>query len=202
MRKIIVSEMVSVDGFYSGPNGELDWHVVDEEFNAYAKKLLDDADILIFGRRTYEMFASFWPRVLEESASSSAASPHGPGYSPQMRAMAVWLDKTPKLVFSRTLAEVGWRGARLLRQIDAAEIEALKRQPGENMIMFGSGQVASRLTELGLIDEYQLVVNPLFLGSGRALLGAISKSVRLELLEAKSFASGNVMLRYAPTARH
>jgi dihydrofolate reductase len=195
MRRIVTFDHVTADGYFAAPDGNLSWVVQDEEVGKAGMAGMPGCDAILFGRRTYEMFAAFWPHALDDSPA--APNPHGPGRSPQMRAMAVWLNETPKLVFSRTLTDVTWKGSRLLREIDAAEIEALKRQPGKDMIMFGSGSIASQLTDLGLIDEYQLVVSPLFLGSGRALLGAVSKSVRLELLEAKPFASGNVMLRYA-----
>ena len=112
--------------------------------------------------------------------------PHGAGRrSPTMRAMAIWLNETPKLVFSRTLKDVTWRNSRLLHELDPREIEAMKRQPGEDMIVFGSGSIVSQLTQHGLIDEYQFVVGPVLLGSGRPLLSGVSQSLRLDLLEAK-----------------
>jgi dihydrofolate reductase len=102
-----------------------------------------------------------------------------------------------KLVFSRTLKDVTWRNSRVLHELDPHEIEAMKRQPGNDMIVFGSGSIVSQLTQHGLIDEYQFVVSPILLGSGRPLLSGVSESSRLDLLEAKQYPSGNVMLRYA-----
>ena len=102
-----------------------------------------------------------------------------------------------KLVFSRSLKDVTWRNSRLLRELDPREIETMKGQPGKDMIVFGSGSIVSQLTQHGLIDEYQFVVCPILLGSGRPLLSDVSKSVRLDLLEAKAYPSGDVMLRYA-----
>jgi dihydrofolate reductase len=101
-----------------------------------------------------------------------------------------------KLVFSRTLKDATWRNSRLLRKLDPREIETIKRQPGKDMIIFGSGSVVSQLTQQGLIDEYQFAVCPILLGSGRPLLSDVSKRLRLALLEAKALPSGDVMLRY------
>jgi dihydrofolate reductase len=101
------------------------------------------------------------------------------------------------LVFSRTRRDVTWRNSRLLHEFDPREIEALKRQPGKDMMIFGSGSIVSQLTQHGLIDEYHFVVSPILLGSGRPLLSGVSKSSRLDLVEAKKYSSGNVVLRYA-----
>ena len=91
-----------------------------------------------------------------------------------------------------------WNNARLLRELDVDEIAAMKQRPGKDMMIFGSGSIVSQLTQHGLIDEYQFVVCPVFLGDGRRLLEGVSKSVTLELLEARKYPSGDVSLRYAP----
>jgi dihydrofolate reductase len=187
---------VTADGYFSGPDGGLDWVVQDEEVARAGLAGMPGSDTILFGRRTYELFAGFWPRALDES--TTAPDPHAAGRrSHDMRAMAVWLNETAKLVFSRTLKDVTWRNSRLLPALDPREIEAMKSQPGKDMIVFGSGSIVSQLTQHGLIDEYQFVVSPLLLGSGRPLLSGVPKSLRLDLLEAKQYPSGNVMLRYA-----
>jgi dihydrofolate reductase len=101
-----------------------------------------------------------------------------------------------KFVFSKTLQDVTWQNSRLLRELDPREIETMKRQPGKDMMVFGSGSIVSQLTQHGLIDEYQFVVCPILLGSGQPLLRGVSKRLRLELLEAKTLPSGDVILRY------
>jgi dihydrofolate reductase len=101
-----------------------------------------------------------------------------------------------KLVFSRTLKDVTWRNSRLLRELDPPEIDTVKRQPGKDIIIFGSGSIVSQLTQHCLVDEYQFVVCPVLLGSGLPLLSGVSRLVRLDLLEAKALPSGDVMLRY------
>ncbi len=102
-----------------------------------------------------------------------------------------------KLVFSRSLKDVTWQNSRILHEFEPREIETMKRQPGKDMIVFGSGSIVTQLTQHGLIDEYQFVLCPILLGSGRPLLGDVSKNLRLELVEAKQYQSGDVMLRYA-----
>ena len=111
--------------------------------------------------------------------------------------MAIALNKMSKLVFSRTMKDVSWRNPRVVRELDPREIEAMKRQPGKDMIIFGSGSIVSQLTRHGLIDEYQFTVCPIFLGKGQPLMTGVSKQLRLDLLEAKALLSGDIMLRYA-----
>ena len=111
--------------------------------------------------------------------------------------MARWLDDATKLVFARTLKEVTWRNSRLLHELEPRDIEAMKSEPGNDMMVFGSGSIVSQLTQHRLIDEYRFVVSPILIGSGQPLLGGVSKRVRLDLLDATDYPSGNVMLRYA-----
>jgi len=196
MRRIVTFNRVSADGYFAGPDGNLDWVVPDEELDQGAAENLSGAGTILFGRRTYELFEKFWPHAVDDSPT--APDPHGAGRRPpEMRAMAVWINEATKVVFSRTRTDVTWRNSRLFHALDPREIEALKRQPGNDIMVFGSGSVVSQLTEHGLIDEYQFVVTPILLGSGRSLLSGVSKSARLDLLEAKQYQSGNVMLRYA-----
>jgi len=203
MRRIVAFNNVSVDGFYSGADGGLGWVIQDSELD---RSIMADADrsaalgsgtdpgTILFGRRTYEQFESFWPHALDDS--QTAPSPHGPGRSTEMRGMAIWINAAKKIVFSRTRQQVTWSNSTLVRTFDPREIEALKRQPGSDMLIFGSGSIASLLTRHGLIDEYQFVVNALLLGDGRSLLTGVPRSLRLTLLESKAFPTGNVLLRY------
>lgn len=196
MRRIVTFNRVSADGYFAGPDGNLAWVVPDEDLDKLGAEGIAGVDTILFGRRTYELFAGFWPHALDDSPT--APDPHGAGRrSPAMRAMAIWLNEATKLVFSRTLKDVTWSNSRLLHELDPREIESLKRQPGKDIIVFGSGSIVSQLTPHGLIDEYQFVVSPILLGSGRPLLSGVPKSLRLDLLEAKEYQSGNVMLRYA-----
>jgi dihydrofolate reductase len=199
MRKIVVFDRVTADGYFSGPEGNLDWVVPDAEID----KLGGDAvagsgNMMLFGRRTYQMFESFWPHVLKTD-SAEAPDPHMPGrQSAAMRGMAVWIHEATKVVFSKSLGDVTWHNSRLVRDIEPATIDALKREPGSDDIMiFGSGQIVSKLTALGLIDEYHLIVSPLMLGGGKTLVNGVGSRVPLDLRDVKRYDSGNVMLKYA-----
>ncbi len=179
---------VTPEGYFSGPDGN--WQslaVPDQELDRSAAKGIPGTDTILLGRRTYEIFEAFWPHALDN-----------PNLPPEMRAMAIGLNEMTKLVFSKTLKEVTWKNSRLLHKLDPHEIQAMKSQPGKDMIVLGSGSIVSQLTQHGLIDEYQFVVSPILLGSGQPLLSGLSTSMALELKEAKSYPSGNVMLRYAP----
>jgi dihydrofolate reductase len=197
MRRIMAFSRVTADGYFTSPDGKLDWVVPEPQIDKEAGEGMSGQGAILFGRRTYEMFQAFWPHALEDSGT--APDPHMPGRrSPEIRAMAVWINEAAKIVFSKTLEDVTWKNTRLLHAFDPREVEAMKKQPGPDMLIFGSGSIASQLTEHGLIDEYRFVVGPVLLGSGRSLISGVPKSSRLDLLEAKTYPSGNVMLRYAP----
>ena len=196
MRRIVAFNRVSADGYFTGPDGKLDWVVPEPALDQAAAESLGGADTILFGRRTYEMFEAFWPHALDDSPTSP--DPHAAGRrSPEIRAMAVWINEASKVVFSRTRTEVRWRNSRLVPELDPREVEAMKKQPGKDIMIFGSGSIVSPLAAHGLVDEYHFVVGPLLLGSGRPLVSGVAKSQRLDLLEARPFPSGNVRLRYA-----
>lgn len=196
MRRIVMFNRVSADGYFAAPDGNLEWIVPDDELDKGAADSLSGVGTMLFGRRTYEMFEGFWPRVIDDSPT--APDPHAPGRrSPEVRAMAVWINEATKLVFSKTRKEVTWRNSRLFHELDPRQIEALKSEPGGDIMLFGSSSIVSQLTQHRLIDEYQFVVCPIVLGSGRSLLSEVSAQLRLNLLEARKYTSGNVMLRYA-----
>jgi dihydrofolate reductase len=193
-RRIVMFNQVSADGFFADSHGGLDWVVADPEIHRRAVASMPDTDCIVLGRRTYEAFAGFWPAALGDS---SAPGPHGENKrDPSFVAMARWLNETQKLVFSKSLSRTSWGPSEVLSSIDPEQITALKRKPGKDMLMFGSGSIVSQLSEHGLIDEYRFVVCPLLLGRGKTLLGDLTTRVALELGSAESFASGNVLLTY------
>ena len=198
-RRIVTFDWLTADGCFAGPDGNLNWVVPDDKQAKAAATGMEAADTVLFGRRTYELFEGFWRKAPQDMAT--APDPHRPGQqSKEHRAIAVWMNHATKLVFSRTLKEVTWNNARLVRELDVDEIGALKQRPGKNMMVFGSGSIVSQLTQHGLIDEYQFVVRPVFLGDGRRLVEGVSKSVKLALLESRKFPSGDISLRYARRA--
>jgi dihydrofolate reductase len=183
MRKVIFFMLTTLDGFYEGPNKEIDWHNVDEEFNEFAINQLNSVDVLLFGRVTYELMASYWP--------TPAATTNDPIVADKMNSL-------PKIVFSKTLASVEWQNTRLVKENIAEEIAKLKQQPGKDLIIFGSSDLAVTFIQHGLIDEYRIMVNPVVLGNGKPLFKGIKDKLNLKLLGTKLFGSGNVLLYYQP----
>lgn len=197
-RRIVAFNNVSADGYFAATDGNLNWVVPDPELDKYVTRAgaRGGTGAFLFGRKTYQMFASFWPHVLDDS--ETAPDPHAPGRaSREMRAMAEMLNETPKIVFSRSLKEATWANSRIVRELDPREVATMKAESGDDLMIFGSGSIVSLLTEHGLIDEYQFVVSPVLLGRGRTLLNGIAANLKLELEEDKSFPSGKILLRYA-----
>jgi dihydrofolate reductase len=183
MRKIFVFNLVTLDGYFEGPNREIDWHNVDAEFNEYAIDMLNDLDTLIFGRVTYQLMASFWP--------TPDAIKNDPIVAEKMNTL-------PKIVFSKTLEKVDWKNTRLVKDNIEEEIQKMKKQPGKDMVILGSGSIVSGFAPLGLIDEYRIMVNPVVLGSGNPLFKGIKDRLMLKLTKTRTFKSGNVLLYYEP----
>ena len=187
MRKVIVSNYVSLDGFIAGPDGEIDWFVWDEEMAKYSRDLLYSIDTLLFGRVTYELMAGYWP----------AASPPS-----EDQVIIDAMNNLPKVVFSRTLDRADWTNTTLVKEINKKHILQMKQQPGMDMVIFGSGSIVSTFAQLGVIDEYRIIVNPVVLGRGKPLFKDIRDRINLRLLKTKTFSSnGNVVLYYEQEER-
>lgn len=176
--------MMSLDGYICGPNGELDWHHVDNEFNEYAKELLADAGTLLFGRITYQLMASYWP-------TSTTSDPNVSYISERM-------NHLPKVIFTRTLTRADWKNTKIAKVELKAEIAKLKKTQGKDIVILGSGTIVSALTQLGLIDEYRILVNPVVLGSGKSMFKNLKERLNLKLVRSKVFDSGLVALYYKP----
>jgi dihydrofolate reductase len=174
--------MLSADGYFAGPNGEIDWHHVDQEFNDFAIAQLKTAGAFIFGRKTYELMASYWPSVQPKKDDPIVAG---------------FMNGLPKYVFSKTLDSASWANTNLFREIDPAQIQNWKGQSEKDIFIFGSGMIVQALTNLNLIDKYNLMINPVILGRGKLLFENIKERVSLNLLDSKKFKSGNVLLRYS-----
>lgn len=198
MRRIVMFQNVSVEGSFAAADGGLDWATQDPELDKLAASGTATSDTLLFGRRTYELFESFWPTAVTDEPT--APDPHGPGRSREIREIGVWINTATKLVFSTTRKEVTWQNSRLVRELDPRAIAELKRAPGKDMMIFGSGSIVAQLTRHELIDEYMLVLNPLLLGNGRPWLAGVPRSVKLSLVEARPLRSGNLLVRYTPAS--
>ena len=182
MRKLHVFDNVSLDGFFVDASGDMSWaHRRDEEWNAFASSNASGNGELLFGRVTYEMMAAFWPT---------------PQAAQMLPDVAAGMNTMHKIVVSRTLDTVAWQNTTLLEGDLAAEVRQLKEQPGPDIVILGSGSIVSQLTEARLIDEYQIVLNPVVLGRGRTLFETVKQRLSLRLTKTRSFANGNVVLWY------
>jgi len=187
MRKLFFQMMVSLDGFLEGPNRELDWHNVDEEFNQYAISMLNSVDLLLFGRVTYELMAGYWP--------TPYAMKHDAVVAERMNSL-------PKIVFSRTLGKAEWQNTTVVRDNAAGVIEALKNGPGKDMAILGSSDLALSLMDTNAIDEYRIFLNPTALGRGKPLFSGLDRRRTFTLTKSAVFTSGNVLLTYALNRPH
>ncbi|MBA2394327.1 MAG: dihydrofolate reductase [Ktedonobacteraceae bacterium] len=185
MRKVIAFMHVSLDGFTVGPEGELEWAIVDEELNPYVDNLFKSVGVALYGRGTYLLMQSYWPTVLTD-----------PEAEPRDLAHARWVENIAKIVFSTTLSQTEWKNSRLVKDHIAEEITALKQQPGGDLMIFGSPRLTHTFMRLGLIDEYRLFLNPIVLGGGIPLFQDIKGWMKLKLLDTKTFQAGVVGLHY------
>ena len=187
MRKLAVFNSVTLDGYFTGRNGDLSWAKTrdDAEWNAFTAENAKGGGVLVFGRVTYEMMASYWP-----SPAALKSSP----------LVAERMNNLPKIVFSRTLGKATWNNTKLVKGDPAAEMRKMKAESGEGMVIMGSGSIVSRLAQEGLIDEYQIVVTPVVLGEGRTMFEGVGKKMSFSLTTTRTFGNGNVFLRYEPRA--
>jgi dihydrofolate reductase len=196
MRHIHLFDRISADGYFGAPDGNLEWVIQDEALERDVMANPGHHDAMMFGRKTYDGFKSFWPKALDDSPTSPA--PHGPPRKNEaLKAMAVFINRSTKYVFSHTLKDASWAGTQLLGDFDPAKVEALKGGAGGDILIFGSGSIASLLTEHGLIDEYTFVVSPILIGSGQRAIRDVTTRLRLTLEEVKQYPTGNLKLRYA-----
>jgi dihydrofolate reductase len=182
VRKIIVWMGVSLDGFMAGPDGEIDWHHVDDELHAHFNEALRGMGAFLMGRVTYEGMEEVWPTADDDPESTP----------PMVEFTDIWRD-VPKVVYSRTLERVG-EGATLVRDVVPEEVRALKAQPGGDMTL-GGANLAATFERLGLVDEYRLFVQPVAIGRGRPVFAPDTR-LHLDLAETRTYGNGVVMLRY------
>jgi dihydrofolate reductase len=180
MGKVVVQMSVSLDGFFEGPDGDISWHLVDEEVHADVNAYLAPMSAFLMGRVNYQLMESFWPTADQD-----------PGVGEGMREFAPIWRETPKVVYSRTLDRVG-DNARLVREVVPEEVRELT-DGGD--VTVGGADLAASFQRLGLVDEYRLYAMPVVLGRGRRLFAEERLDLRLE--ETRGFGNGVVLLRYA-----
>ena len=183
MRKLTVFNFLTLNGFYKGPHDDISWHVHGSEEAEFAAEGAKSESMLLFGRKTYEMMAGYWP--------TPEASKNAP-------AVAEGMNKSEKIVFSKTLKKVEWHNSRLMTGNIVEEIKKMKQAPGHDMTILGSGSIISQFAEAGLIDLYQFMVDPVVLGEGTSIFDGVSQTLNLKLVSTKSFKSGVVLLAYEP----
>ena len=184
MRKLIVFINVTLDGYFTDAHGDMSWaHQPDPEWREFTASNAGSGGELVFGRVTYDLMAGFWPT---------------PTALQSMPTVAERMNSLPKIVFSTSLTAANWQNTRLIKENIAEELSQLKQQPGPDLIIFGSGKLAASLTQLGLIDEYRIIIAPIAIGTGSPLFMDVSETLNLNLLKARPFNSGNVLLYYEP----
>ena len=189
MRKLLVFNHVSLDGYFTDANGDMSFAHQDDqdaEWDAFVVGNASGGGMLLLGRITYELMASFWPTPLAAE---------------NMPVVAEQMNNLPKVVFSRTLDKASWNNTKLVTDDLPGEIRKMKKESGEDMVILGSGSIVSQLTQHGLIDEYQIIVNPVALGKGRTMFDGIQEKVPLKLTNSRTFGNGNVLLYYQPVGR-
>jgi dihydrofolate reductase len=186
MGKIITFNNVTLDGYFEGANSDISWaHRLDPELKAFIEENAKGEATLLFGRKTYELMSSYWPTTL--------ATKNDPVVAERM-------NRSPKLVVSRTLATPAWNNTTVIQGDLARYIRTIKTTSGENITILGSGSVVAQLAQENLIDEYQLMVNPVVLGKGRGLFDGIEKTLVLDLIKTRVFGNGNVLLYFTTSA--
>ena len=186
MRKLAVFNNVTLDGYFTDARGDMSWaHKDDAEWTAFAAENASGGGVLLLGRITYDLMASYWP--------TPAALANAP-------AVAEGMNRMQKVVFSRTLDKASWQNTTLVKGDIVAAVRRMKSEPGEGMVILGSGSIVSHLTQARLIDEYQIVVHPVVLGKGKTMFDGVKEKVSLRLTKTRAFGNGCVVLWYEPKA--
>jgi dihydrofolate reductase len=176
--------MVTLDGFFAGKDGDISWHNTDEEFGKFANEQTGEFGTLIFGRTTYDLMASYWP--IDEGIKDDPI-------------VANLMNKTPKIVFSKTLKDASWENTKVFDRITPEKVTEWKQKEGKPAAIFGSGTIVQQFANLDLINEYRLLINPIILGEGKLLFDKVKKT-NLKLIKTREFKNGNILLYYKPAS--
>ena len=183
MRRIVLVTSVSVDGYIEAPGRDISWHRVDDEVHQHFNEVLGAMGAFLEGRVTYELMEEYWP-----TADQDPASP------PEIAEFAQIWRRTPKIVYSRTLEHVG-PNVTLVRDVVAEEVQALKAQPGGDLVI-GGARLAAEFHRLDLVDEFRIYVHPVLIGDGTPLFARDEARRPLRLIETRTFGNGVVLLRH------
>lgn len=186
MARLGVFNSVTLDGYFTGENGDLSWaHQQDPEWNEFVSANASGDGALLLGRKTYDMMVSFWPT---------------PEAAKTMPEVAKGMNGMTKYVFSKSLDKVSWQNTKLMKGDLVAEVRKLKKESDKDMVILGSGTIVAQLTQARLIDGYQLVVNPIILGKGRTMFEGVKDKLELKCTKTRAFKNGNVVLWYEAKA--
>ncbi len=185
MRKLVFFMHISLDGFVAGLKGELNFIKVDEEIFDFVGTMTDNADAALYGRVTYEMMQSYWPSAGQQPGASKHDIEH-----------SSWYNRVSKIVLSKSMSEDGLSNTTVLSTDLVERINEIKKQEGKNILIFGSPRASLALLELGLIDEFWFFVNPIIVGKGTPLFTHVIDTIKLDLVESKTFACGVIALHY------
>jgi dihydrofolate reductase len=183
MRKIIAYNFLTLNGFFKGPNEDISWHKHGEEEARYSEEMLAQNSILLFGRKTYEHMASFWPTPMAKELFPKVAE---------------GMNRAEKIVFSESPFEAAWENTQVVTGNIVEQVQRLKGSSGQDMAILGSGSIITLLTDSGLIDEYQLMIDPVALPDGMPVFKGIKQKLDLQLTGSRVFKSGVVLLCYQP----
>jgi dihydrofolate reductase len=181
MRELSAFNLVTLDGYFAGPGGDISWHQVDEEFRDLSNAAANSGHTLLFGRVTYELMAGYWP------------TPEGVRDDPLV---AQGMNSSEKIVFSRTLKSADWNNTRLVKDDMLGEIRRLKEGSGKGLTILGSGSLVSQLAQERLVDEYHILLVPVVLGRGKGMFEGVKDRFSLKLKSTRTFRNGNVLLNY------
>lgn len=184
MRKIIAYNFLTLNGFFKGPNEDTSWHRHGAEEARYSEEMLGQGNILLFGRKTYEQMVSFWPTPMAAELFPKVAE---------------GMNRAEKIVFSAEPFEAMWENTRVVSGDIVAQVQRLKTSPGKDMTILGSGTLINLFTDYGLIDEYQLMIDPVALPAGTPIFKGIEQKLDLQLINSRVFKSGAVLLCYQPS---
>ncbi len=185
MRKIISFMHISLDGFVAGPNGEMDWIKVDEEIFDHGAKRISEGDTALYGRVTYQMMENYWPTAADQPNASKHDIEH-----------SKWYSQVRKVVLSKAMKDTDLTDTKIISDNLSERINEIKKQAGNDILLFGSPTATHSLIQLNLIDGYWLFVNPIVLGHGIPLFTNIKDKIRLKLLTTRQFTSGVTELNY------
>lgn len=185
MRKLVQFMHVSLDGFVTGPNGEMDWIRVDEEIFDYAGQRTSESDTALYGRVTFDLMEGYWPTAADQPNPSKHDIEH-----------SAWYKQVDKVVISKTLKGKSLKNTTIVSENIVSEIQKLKQSAGKEIIIFGSPSTSHLLMKEGLIDDLWVFVNPVLVGAGIPLFKDIHHKISLKLIKSHVFNSGVVCLHY------